>query len=52
MTLIDSFRSRMERRARYRRTVYELEAMGAEVQRDLNIAPGDIRRIARHAVYG
>lgn len=51
MTLFDTLRSRMERRARYRRTVHALEAMGADVHRDLNIAPEDIHRIARHAVY-
>lgn len=52
MALFDTLRNRMGRRARYLRTVQELEAMGSGVQRDLNIAPEDIRRIARHAVYG
>ncbi|WP_169795925.1 hypothetical protein [Pseudoponticoccus marisrubri] len=52
MTLFDGLRTRMERRARYVRTVHELEALSHDTARDLNIAPGDARRIARQAVYG
>jgi uncharacterized protein YjiS (DUF1127 family) len=48
MTLI----TRMRQHARFRRTLRELRAMGGTTRRDLDIAPGEIRRIARQAVYG
>ena len=36
----------------YRKTRTALEALSAATLRDLNIDPGEIKRIARDAVYG
>ena len=52
MSLITDIRSRMHKRAQFRATVRELESLDAAAARDLDIAPQDIRRIARQAVYG
>lgn len=52
MSLISGLRSNLQKRAKYRATVRELESLDSAVARDLDIAPGDIHRIAHHAVYG
>jgi len=52
MTFFNDLRTSMKKRAQFRATVRELEALDSAVARDLDIAPADIRRIARHAVYG
>jgi uncharacterized protein YjiS (DUF1127 family) len=52
MSLFSEIRTSMQKRAKYRATVRELESLDGTVARDLDIAPGDIRRIARQAVYG
>lgn len=52
MTLFSGLRTRVEQHARYRRTLHELETMPENTARDLDIAPSDVRRIARQAVYG
>ena len=48
----NSFRERMEKRAKYNRTFKELRDMPQDVAEDLGIYPGDAHRIAREAVYG
>jgi uncharacterized protein YjiS (DUF1127 family) len=50
--MITSFRSRMNKRAEYRRTLAELSCMPDDVARDLNIDRADMHRIAWQAVYG
>ncbi|MGP6085999.1 hypothetical protein [Antarctobacter jejuensis] len=52
MSIISEIRSTMNKRAHFRATVRELESLDPSVARDLDIAPADIRRIARQAVYG
>lgn len=52
MSLITEIRTSMHKRAQFRATVRELESLDSSVARDLDIAPSDIRRIAREAVYG
>ncbi len=52
MSIFSEIRSNMSKRAHFRATVRELESLDASVARDLDIAPSDIRRIARQAVYG
>ncbi|MBV7392926.1 hypothetical protein [Mameliella sediminis] len=52
MSVFSEIRTNMKKRAQYRATVRELESLDAAVARDLDIAPSDIRRIARQAVYG
>lgn len=50
--MFTSLRSRLEKRARYNRTLAELRAMPRDVAADLDFAPDDFPRIARTAVYG
>ncbi|MBP0483060.1 DUF1127 domain-containing protein [Sagittula salina] len=52
MTMISNLRSRMEKRAQYRRTLNELEALTEADMRDLNMCRADMPRIAYQAVYG
>ncbi|SNR97589.1 hypothetical protein [Antarctobacter heliothermus] len=52
MTLFSDIRIRMNKHAQFRATVRELESLDAVTARDLDIAPSEIRRIARQAVYG
>ena len=52
MTMMTSLRARLEKRAKYRRTVNELSALSEADMRDLNIARVDVPRIAYQAVYG
>ncbi|MFW2545163.1 hypothetical protein ACN2XU_21250 [Primorskyibacter sp. 2E107] len=51
-SFFDSVRIRMEKRAKYNRTVRELRDMPKDVAFDLGIYPGDAHRIAHEAVYG
>ncbi len=51
-SLINTIRRRAEQRAAYATTVKELSAMSIDTALDLDIYHGDIRRIARAAVYG
>ena len=51
MSLLTDLRGRASRAAAYHRTLRELRALNSTTARDLNIAPDDIRRIAREAVY-
>ena len=51
MTLFENVAERARKRALYRRTLAELRGLPNEVARDLNIYHGDMRRIAREAVY-
>ncbi|WP_425098200.1 hypothetical protein [Tropicibacter sp. S64] len=48
----DTLRIRMEKRAKYNRTLRELQSMPQDVAQDLGIYPADARRIAHEAVYG
>ena len=50
--LISNIRVRMEKRARYNRTVRELRNLPLDVALDLDIYAGDAERIAARAVYG
>lgn len=50
--LISKIRRRANQRAAYATTVRELEAMSIDTALDLDIYHGDIKKIARHAVYG
>jgi uncharacterized protein YjiS (DUF1127 family) len=52
MTVISRLKSAAAKRAAYKRTVAELEAMPLDVALDLDLFREDARRIARHAVYG
>ena len=52
MSLITSLRNAAQRRAAYRRTLFELQGLPASLAEDLGIYPGDTRRLAREAVYG
>ncbi|WP_238366669.1 hypothetical protein [Mesobacterium pallidum] len=51
MTLLTNLRGRAARAVAYRRTLRELRGLNSTIARDLDIAPGDVRRIAREAVY-
>lgn len=50
--LFKTIRRRAEQRAAYATTVRQLEAMSLDTALDLDIYHGDIRKIARTAVYG
>ncbi len=50
--LIRTIRRRAKQRAAYATTVRELDAMSIETALDLDIYHGDIKQIARSAVYG
>lgn len=50
--LIEKIRRRAEQRAAYATTVKELSAMSIDTALDIDIYHGDIRKIARDAVYG
>lgn len=53
MTLINTLRTRLAKRAAYRRTRYELANLPADLAiEDLGIYPGDAHKIATRAVYG
>ncbi|MAU43527.1 MAG: hypothetical protein CMP09_01525 [Yangia sp.] len=48
----ETLKSRFVARAKYRRTLQELSRLPLDTALDLDIYPGDIRRIAAEAVYG
>ncbi|WP_226561236.1 DUF1127 domain-containing protein [Salipiger thiooxidans] len=48
----ETLKSRFVARAKYRRTLRELSRLPLDTALDLDIHPGDIRRIAAEAVYG
>ena len=48
MTFIEDLKKRRD----YHRTVRELSRLPLDVALDLDIYPGDARKIAYHAVYG
>ncbi|ETX30640.1 hypothetical protein [Roseivivax isoporae] len=50
-SLFSTFRTRIEKRAAYRRTLRELRAAPLDVRLDLDIA-GDEKAVARSAIYG
>lgn len=50
--LMSSLRARLEKRAAYHRTVEELRRLPTDVALDLDIYPGDAKKIARETVYG
>lgn len=53
MTFINALRTRLAKRAAYKRTRYELANLPTELAiEDLGIYPGDARQIAARAVYG
>ena len=47
-----TLRQAVTRRAAYRRTVAALQELPLNTALDLDLFPGDARRIARRAVYG
>jgi len=51
-SIFDTLRTRLEKRAEYRRTVSELRRMPLDVAIDLDMDPAEARRVARRAVYG
>lgn len=52
MTLIDTIRKTIEKRAVYSRTKTEIQKMPLDVALDLGIYREDAAKIARQAVYG
>jgi uncharacterized protein YjiS (DUF1127 family) len=53
MTLINTLRDRLAKRAAYNRTYFEIANLPTEIAvEDLGIFPGDARKIATQAVYG
>jgi hypothetical protein len=50
--LIANFRERARKRAEYNRTLAELRSMPLDTMIDFDIAPNEIDRLARSAVYG
>ena len=52
MNVIERLKTAARRRAAYNRTLYELETMPLDVAIDLDLYPGDFRKIAHRAVYG
>ena len=51
-SIMTRFRTAMERRRQYQRTVREIESLPLDTALDLDLYRGDARRIARRAVYG
>ncbi|MBU0778914.1 hypothetical protein [Loktanella salsilacus] len=52
MTLIDTIRQTISKRAVYARTKHEIKSMPLDVALDLNIDRDNAAQIARQAVYG
>lgn len=52
MTLIDTIRQTILKRAVYARTKHEIKSMPLDVALDLNIDRDNAAQIARQAVYG
>lgn len=51
-TLVSNLRAAARNRVAYMRTVAELSQLSLDTRLDLDIYAGDVRRIARRAVYG
>jgi hypothetical protein len=51
-TLVSEIRAAARKRLAYLRTVSELSGLSLDSRLDLDIYAGDIRRLARGAVYG
>ena len=51
-TLMTTMKTAARNRLAYHRTVTELQHLPLDVALDLDINPGDARRIAHKAVYG
>lgn len=49
---VSDLNAAIAKRRKYQRTVSELSSMSLDTALDLNIYRGDIRKIARAAVYG
>lgn len=52
ITILSTLKQRLARRSRYLRTVRSLRSMPLDVALDLDLYPGDAKRIASQAVYG
>ena len=52
MQVIERLKTAARQRAAYNRTISELESMPLDVALDLDLYPGDFRKIAHRAVYG
>lgn len=52
MSLLSQLRAAVQKRAAYRRTVFELRGISEAQAEDVAIYPGDAKRLARQAVYG
>lgn len=52
MSMLINLREAAQKRAAYRRTLYELRGVPTYLAEDIGIYPGDARRVAREAVYG
>ncbi|WP_198671185.1 hypothetical protein [Oceanibium sediminis] len=50
--IINTLKTSARKRRAYNRTVAALSAMNIDTRLDLDIYEGDIRKIARNAVYG
>lgn len=50
--MFDTLKTAIAKRRAYARTVREISQMPLDVAWDLDIHPGDARKIARKAVYG
>ncbi|MGZ9810055.1 hypothetical protein ACXN5S_06285 [Pseudoroseicyclus sp. H15] len=52
MTTFTKLRTALAKRAAYSRTVTEIRSLPLDIALDLDLYPGDAKRIARQAVYG
>lgn len=52
MSLITQLRAAAQKRAAYRRTLFELRGIPSHLAEDVGVYPGDAKRLAREAVYG
>lgn len=52
MSLFTQLRAAVRKRAAYRQTLHELRGVPESLAEDLNIWPGDARRLAHAAIYG
>jgi uncharacterized protein YjiS (DUF1127 family) len=52
MTLFTNLRLAVQKRAAYRRTVYELQGISPRVAEDIGVFPAGAERIAHKAIYG
>lgn len=52
MFIISELRAAVHKHRAYRRTVFELRGIPTSLAEDVNVYPGDEKRLARQAVYG